>query len=75
MVLDLLRFGEDVAQRGQQRAGVAETQGEAARLAAAGVFQKQNDVFLTVEDAIGESDELHGKGFEVHGISYGMREG
>jgi len=69
-VLDLLCFGKDVAQSDQQRAGIAEAQGKTVRLAAAGVLQKENDMFLTVEHAIGESDELHGEGFEVHGISW-----
>jgi hypothetical protein len=28
-------------------------------------------MFLTIEYAIGERDELHGEGFELHGISWG----
>jgi len=67
--LDLPCFGKDAAQGERESGSVGESQGQAARTAQLGAFDKKEDVFLAVEDAIGERDELHGHGFKVHGIS------
>jgi hypothetical protein len=57
--LDLAGFGEEAAQGEQEGGGGGEGQGEAARPPQVGVFEKEKNVFLAVEHAIGEGDKLH----------------